>query len=132
MKALIALALLVTGVIHLLPLAGVTGAPRLATLYGVDIADPNLVLLMRHRAVLFGLLGVYLCGAAFRPAWRTSALVAGFVSVVSFLVLAWMTAGTNVQLDRVVIADLVALACLVVATIVHAKGRDSGLEIRDS
>jgi len=122
MKALVALALLVTGVIHLLPLAGVTGAPRLATLYGVDIADPNLLLLMRHRAVLFGLLGVYFIGAALRPAWRTSALVAGFVSVVSFLVLAWLGDATNAQIGRVVAADLVAFACLVVAAAIHAFG----------
>ena len=52
------------GVFALLPLAGVLGAGRLSALYGIAFEEPNLVLLMRHRAVLFGLLGVFLAIAA--------------------------------------------------------------------
>ena len=42
------------------------------------------------------------------------AFVAGFVSVVSFLVLAWSVGGYNGQVARVVLADWVALAGLIV------------------
>jgi hypothetical protein len=42
---------------------------------------------MRHRAVLFGLLGAFLIAAAFLPSLQLAALVAGFASVVSFLYL---------------------------------------------
>jgi hypothetical protein len=113
MKYVVAASLLVVGVIHLLPLAGVLGADRVALLYNVSIQDPNLAILMRHRAVLFGLLGAFLVAAAFLPALQTAALIAGFVSVVSFLALAWTTGGYNAAIGRVVTADLVALACLV-------------------
>ena len=113
MKYVVAASLLVVGVIHLLPLAGVLGAERVAALYNVSIQDPNLAILMRHRAVLFGLLGGFLVAAAFLPALQTAAFIAGFVSVVSFLALAWSTAGYNAAIGRVVAADLVALACLV-------------------
>lgn len=123
MNLLVAAMLLVVGVIHLLPLAGVRGAASLASLYGLAFDDPNLAILMRHRAMLFGLLGVFLVGAAFRPAWRTTALVAGFVSVLSFLALAWSTGGYNAQIARVVVADVVALACLVVGAVGHAWHR---------
>lgn len=119
MRHLIAASLLVAAIIHLLPLAGVLGAERLSALYGIALQEPDLVLLMRHRAVLFGLLGVFLAIAAFRPAWRNAAFVAGFVSVVSFLVLAWSGAGYNAAIDRVVIADVVALVCLLVGGGVH-------------
>ena len=52
--------LILVGLIHLLPLSGVLGSERLASLYGLSFSEPNLAILMRHRAVLFGLLGVLL------------------------------------------------------------------------
>ncbi len=112
--------LLVVGVIHLLPLSGVLGAERLATLYGLPFNEPNLAILMRHRAVLFGLLGLFLVYAAFRPGLQTPAFLAGFASVLSFLWLAWWQGGYNPQIQRVVIADVVALVCLVTGGLVHA------------
>ena len=115
-RALAAVAWGVVGVIHLLPLVGVLGGERLAQLDGLDASEPNLALLLRHRAVLFGLLGALCVAAAFRPALRGLALVAGWISVASFLALA---AGTplNAQVARVVTADWVALGALVVATL---------------
>ena len=112
MRLLISASLVVAAVIHLLPLAGVLGAERLAGLYGLSFDEPNLQILMRHRAVLFGLLGAFLLLAAFRPALQGLALAAGLVSVVAFLLLAWSVGGANAQIGRVVLADWVALACL--------------------
>lgn len=109
--------LLVVAVIHLLPLAGVLGVERLRSLYGVSIDDPNLALLMRHRAVLFGIVGAMLVGAAFVPAWQVFATVLASVSVLSYFVLYGLTPGTNAALRTVFIVDLVAAACLVVAAV---------------
>ena len=119
MRYLLMAALLVVGLIHLLPLSGVLGAAHLGTLYGIAVDEPNALLLMRHRAVLFGLLGVFLAIAAFRPAWRGAAFVAGLVSVVSFLLLAWSGDGYNAAIERVVAADVVALVCLLIGGGVH-------------
>lgn len=112
--------LVITGIIHLLPLSGVLGAERLSSLYGGSFADPNLAILMRHRAVLFGLLGVYLIAAAFWPALQPVALGAGLVSVISFLWLAWAVGGYNAQIARIVVADFVALGCLLAAVAAYA------------
>lgn len=117
MRSLISLMLIITGIIHLLPLSGVLGVERLSVLYGMAFSDPNLVILMRHRAVLFGLLGLFFIAAAFKPAWQPLAFVAGFTSVVSFLWLAWSVGGYNAQLGRVVITDIVALYCLAIGSI---------------
>lgn len=68
MGRVLSVCLLVVGVIHLLPLAGVVGASRLSALYGIAVAEPNLELLLRHRAVLFGVLGGLCIAAAFQPA----------------------------------------------------------------
>jgi hypothetical protein len=48
------------------------------------------------------------------------------VSVGSFLWLAWSVGGTNAQLARVVTADVVALACLVVGVVAYGVGRRGG------
>lgn len=111
-RNLVAITLTITGLIHLLPLAGVLGADQLAKLYGMPFKNPNLEILMRHRAVLFGLLGTFLIAAAFKPNLQAAAFIAGLASVTSFLWLALSVGGYNAQLARVVIADVVALACL--------------------
>lgn len=115
--------LLVAGVIHLLPLSGVLGGERLAALYGLPFSEPDLEILMRHRAVLFGLLGAFLVLAAFKPAFQTIAYLGGFISVVSFLFIAWSVGGYNQQVARVFIVDVVALVCLVIGGAAHAYVR---------
>lgn len=110
--------LIVAGIIHLLPISGLLGAERLAALYGLSFSEPNLLILMRHRAVLFGLLGALLVWAAFRPSLQPAAMLGGLVSVLSFLLLAWLTPGYNAALRKVVIADWVALVCLALAIVI--------------
>jgi len=107
--------LTLAGVIHLLPLPGILGADQLTRLYGVAADDPNVAILLQHRAVLFGLLGVLLIAAAFRPDLRAVALIAGLVSTMSFLVIVWSVGGYNAQVARVVAADLLAVVLLLMA-----------------
>ncbi len=104
--------LLVVAVIHLLPLPGAIGGVRLQALYSIPLGEPNTQLLMRHRAVLFGILGIFFAYAAFSPAHQPAAFVAGFVSIVTFLGFAKSVGGYNQKIRRVMIADVVALVCL--------------------
>jgi hypothetical protein len=119
LRRLVAVALALVGVVHLLPLSGALGAERLGALYGVAIDEPNLALLMRHRAVLFGVLGAFMVCAALRPAWHGPALLAGAVSVASFLALAALEGGLNAHVGRVVMVDVAALAALAIGGIAH-------------
>ncbi len=114
MQKLVAAMLVIVGIIHLLPLSGILGAERLTSLYGLSFEEANIAILMRHRAVLFGLLGLFFIIAAFRPPLQPLAFVAGFASVASFLALAYSVGGYNAGVARVVVADWVALGCLVV------------------
>jgi hypothetical protein len=120
MRFIVASMLLAVGIIHLLPLSGVLSAARLFDLYGITFEDPNLEILMRHRAVLFGLLGIFLLTSAFLPNLQLAALITGFVSVVSFLYLAYLVGGYNDQVNRIVTADKAALVCLLVGSITYA------------
>jgi hypothetical protein len=106
--------LVIVAVIHLLPLAGVFGGERLAVLYGLAFDEPNLAILMRHRAVLFGLLGAFLLLAAFRRNLQLLAFAAASVSTLSFLWLASSVGNYNSEVGRVFTADIAALVCLAV------------------
>lgn len=55
---------IISGVIHLLPIAGVLGVKTIEKMYGVPVSDPDLEILLLHRAVLFGLLGTFLIFSA--------------------------------------------------------------------
>ncbi|HMO48099.1 MAG TPA: phosphopantetheine adenylyltransferase [Rubrivivax sp.] len=120
MHHLISAMLVIVGIIHLLPLSGVLGGERLSALYGIPFNEPNLAILMRHRAVLFGLLGAFFLYAAFRPAFQLVAFIAGFVSVLSFLYLAWSVGAYNARVGRVFTVDVVALVCLIVGVAAYA------------
>ena len=104
----------IPGLINLYPLVGVLGAKQLESLYGVDVAAPDLALLLRHRAVLFGLLGALLLAATWRPRLRALATGAGLVSMLAFVVLALPLGAHGPAVVRVAWADLLAsllLAC---------------------
>lgn len=118
-RTLIAILLGTVGLIHLLPVSGVLGAEQLTRLYGIPIGEPNLLILLQHRAVLFGMIGALLLFAALRPGWQGMALVVGFVSVLSFLLIAAVVGDTNAALARVVWVDVFALGALVIALVLR-------------
>ena len=69
--------LVLVAVVHALPLVGVLGAGKLAQLYGTPVQDAGVELLLRHRAVLFGLLAASaaaaFAGVQLRRPWRHAA-----------------------------------------------------------
>jgi hypothetical protein len=90
--------LLVAGLIHLLPRIGVLGSDRLTAMYALPFTDPNLAILMRHRAIMLGLLGGFVLYAVWRPALQVPAIVLGGISLASIVALAWSTGGTTSRL----------------------------------
>jgi hypothetical protein len=119
MRFVVPAVLILVAIIHALPVLGVLGADKLSQLYGITVQDPNLELLLRHRAVLFGLLAAFLAYAAIRPDLQRIALLIGFASVSSFVVLAQLSSSYNDAIGTVVHADLLALALLLIAAVAH-------------
>ena len=115
MSYIVTASLFLVGVIHLLPAIGMVSAGRVGSLYGIEVAEPNLELLLRHRAVLFAWLGGFCVLAAFLPRLQATALVAASVSVLSFLWLAVSIGGLNAALTRVFRVDLLAALLLLAA-----------------
>jgi hypothetical protein len=119
MHSIATIMLLIVAVIHVLPLLGAVGEKHLSGLYGISLGDPNLAILMRHRAVLFGLLGAFLFVAAFTPPLRLAGFVAGAISVGSFLLLAWHVGSYNDHLRKVFATDVIAAVCLACGLLAH-------------
>ena len=121
MKYFVPAALLLVALIHFLPLVGVLGAAKLSFLYGISIQDPNVELLMRHRAVLFGLLGAFLAYAACHCHLHGLALIVSAFSVVSFLLLALDARNYNQAISTVVNVDVGAAIIILLASFVHLR-----------
>lgn len=109
-------ALGVSSVINLLPTIGVVGPHRLQSLYGIDITEPNLLLMMQHRAVLFGLVGGILGGSIWWKQWRPLSFAAGLLSMGSYMLLGYSSSPSlkdfNAHIQRVFWIDAVGVVVL--------------------
>lgn len=125
-EAMVSLALVAAGLIHLPPLAGLLSAARLEALYGIPVREPALELLLRHRALLFGLLAALLFVGAFRRELQIPAIVAALASMGGFLLLAAQSPELAAPLRRVAIADLAATLLLLAALALRAWAPQGG------
>ncbi len=122
-RRIVSAALLLVAAIHAIPLVGVLSAARVSSLYGVVVDDANLEILLRHRAVLFGLFSVMTGYCALRPALHGIGLTAAAISVVSFIVIAQNVGGYNDALRTVVRVDVFAAVLVVIGAAVHLFSR---------
>lgn len=106
-------ALLLAALIHLAPAIGVLSAQKLHALYGVN-PDATTILLLRHRALLFAVIGSGLLVAVFVPGWRVAASAVALLCMLSFIVLA-AGAPHGVAIQRVVRIDIAVSAVLGIA-----------------
>ncbi len=107
MKRTISIILVLVGLMNFYPVIGVLSADTLRNLYGVIILDNDLLILMRHRAILFGILGIFIVISAFRPNLQPSAIVVGLISMMAFIGLALGTGELGEPIQKVMIADLI-------------------------
>lgn len=122
MKWLVMGLMLAVAVLNLIPVVGVVSSARLTSMYGVEVTSPELELLLRHRAVLFGIVGLLVGAGALIDGWRAPAVAVGLVSMLSFVVLQQLIGEVAAPLRRVVVADGVGSLALVAAAAVHRFG----------
>lgn len=114
------------GGVNAVPALGLVSAEWMRSAYGLGPLDDDLALLLRHRAVLFGMLGASLMVAAWRrPGWRGPTAAANAVSLVSFPLLALTTGSVNAALSRVVALDTGAVAALSTGVVLLRRNRGS-------
>jgi hypothetical protein len=118
---LVRFAFAATGVIHLLPLAGLLGRPLLERAYGIHLGEgQDLIILLQHRALLFGLLATACLLAVGMPGWRVPTGIAALISMLGFvLIAAWQPHGAAVA--KVMWIDLAASPVLAIGLLLHIK-----------
>ena len=119
MENLYRLILLISGLVHILPFSFLFFTEQLQKSYGVDISDVNLQLLLRHRAIFFGLIGVGLILSAIKKSYYGWASAIGLISMVSFVLLFFQIGGINQQLRTVMLIDVFISAALFLTAIVY-------------
>jgi hypothetical protein len=124
-KHIVSALLIAAGLINFLPVAGVLSAEVLAAAYGIQAPEGDLLILMRHRALLFGILGALIIVSAFRRHLQPAAILAGLVSMLGFVALALASGDFGAELRRVVIIDVIALVALAAAAFLRPKGAGS-------
>ena len=101
MKRTISIILVLVGLMNLYPITGVLSADALTNLYGVTVIDNDLLILMKHRAVMLGIIGIFMVIAAFRPNLQSAAIVAGLTSMMAFVVLTLGTGNSGELVNKV-------------------------------
>lgn len=113
----ITICLVVVGLINFVPVMGVVSAQRLESAYSITLAGNDLAILMRHRALLFGILGAFILYSAFVPFYQSAAMIMGGVSMAGFAMLALSLGGYNDAIGKVLFIDIVGILFLVAAGI---------------
>ena len=111
MNMLLPALLVIVGLINFLPVAGLFSAERLSSAYGIELLSNDLIILMRHRALLFGVVGGFILYSVFVPAYQSAAMVMAAISMTGYLYLVWAVGGYNASIFRVAVVDMVGIAC---------------------
>jgi hypothetical protein len=105
-------AFIIVGIIHAMPVIGMLGSERIKALYDLQVSDANLLLLLQHRAVLFGVVAFILFFAVFNPAYHSLAIGVGTFSMLTFIAFVYFGSGINASLIKVAWVDVFALVLL--------------------
>jgi hypothetical protein len=108
------LAFAIAGTVHLPPVAGLLGKSMLEKAYGVNLGSSDLVILMQHRALLFGLLAAACWIAVWQAAWRWPAGGMALLSMLGFVVIAYLQPHQT-AIARIAWVDLLAAIPLLLA-----------------
>jgi hypothetical protein len=108
MEKIITGILVLVGAINSYPLVGVLSVKILSGLYLIDVQSNDLLILLKHRAVLFGLLGGFIIYSAFKPDLQWLAIIMGLISMLSFIVIAFLAGDYGPGIRKVIIADVIA------------------------
>jgi hypothetical protein len=117
MEKVITLCLVVVGLINFAPVTGVISAQKLESTYSVTLAGNDLPILMRHRALLFGILGAFILYSAFNPFYQPAAMIMGGASMVGFALLVLGVGGYNEAVGKVLFIDILGILFLLVAVV---------------
>ncbi len=111
------------GVLNLTPAIVFFAPEHSLSLYAIELGEPNLSIVMRHRAVLLGLLGLALIYGVLKKEILVPVIVAALIGKAAFLFLVYTSTGANAEIGRVALFDIGAIAMLLTALGLHVLAR---------
>ncbi|WP_330231692.1 hypothetical protein OHA40_03840 [Nocardia sp. NBC_00508] len=102
------------GALNAVPVLGAVSPEWAESAYGVGLAD--IEVLMRHRGVLFAIVGGGLLVAVARPRLRVAAVTANAVSYAGFVLIAVLERPISPELARIARYDVAGLVALAMGT----------------
>lgn len=118
MDLIFRITLFIAGVINLLPSVLAFLPDKISKSYGIEIPNENYELLLRHRAILFGIIGGLMIYSAVAKKHYEVSTVIGLISMISFIVLFFQIGGDiNSELKKVMSIDIVGTVILCIGFI---------------
>lgn len=111
--------LFIVGIMNLLPVIVFFDASKTAKLYGLPVDGESLTILMRHRGVLLGIVGLILIAAAFKPEFKILAIALALISKIAFIFLTFTAANYSAEIKQVALIDVGAIVLLLVVLGIH-------------
>lgn len=125
MKKVSFVLLIATGLTNFVPIIGVISAEQITSLYSVSIDSEDLGTLMRHRAVMLGLIGGFIIYAAFRPKLRIPAATIGLVSMMSFVILAIGQNESGADVMKVAYVDVAGSIAAIIILVIAVRAKSA-------
>ena len=125
MNLTISILLITVGLINFLPVIGIISAEKLSAAYAVELIGNDIVILMRHRALLFGLIGGFMLYSVWKPSYQSVAMVMAAISMLGFLFFVAAADHYNTSITKIAIIDLIGLAGLAIAAGLKYLSRNS-------
>jgi hypothetical protein len=123
MELIFRICLFISGLINFAPSLLAFMPDKIGKSYGIVLPDANTELLIRHRAVLFGIVGGLMIYAAISKNYYQLATVLGSISMISFLILYFLCGNINEELTKVMKIDVFAIVILLTSFMFFQWGK---------
>jgi len=113
----ITICLIIVGLINFIPTIAIISAQKLEAAYSIKLISNDLIILLRHRALLFGILGGFILYSVKATSYQGAAMIMAGISMLGYVVLMFTVGGYNEALYKILIIDVVGIVILSLAVI---------------
>ena len=123
MELVFRVCLFIAGIINIVPSVLAFLPNKISNSYGIEVPNSNYELLLRHRAILLGIIGGVMIYAAITKMNYSLAVSIGFISMISFIILfTLMGEAINPELHKVMKMDILGMIILLIGFALYKFG----------
>ena len=119
MELIFRITLFIAGFVNILPATIAFLPSKISKSYGFEVSNVNYQLIIRHRAVLFGIIGGLIIFSAITKKYYEISTIAGLISMMSFIIMYFLIGNINNELRKVMIIDVIATIILLIGSTIY-------------